>query len=390
MDVLIHHAWLSECLLWDILAAKVHQIPVVMYAHSVFSYLLQSDSIYYQRQFFQMQHIYHLVDAVITLSDTNKAYWKNFVSTVFTMCNPCTMHLPETPVKRVPHSMLCVGRISPEKNMIHAVEILSIVRKQVKDATLTIVGTADESGADYMNRLVSRVKELGLESAVTFAGFHAEVAEFYMAAEVYLCTSSYEGFSLSIAESKVAGIPCVMYDMPYLIFAKQGKGIISVPQNDIGAAANALIALMQNPDEYQRLASEAKESASLLDNALLEYAWKEVFSTLEKELPLWKPGSTPESIMVRTLMDNLYASVTTRVITHTPPAAPDRPASELLPAMLRYKGPGKKLVTLFYWFRQVFFAQFPSQVTPKREDTHRSPEPESVGLEQQPPTLAAA
>jgi beta-glucosidase len=30
--------------------------------------------------------------------------------------------------------------------------------------------------------------------------------------------------------------------------------------------------------------------------------------------------------------------------------------------------------------RQVFFAQFPSQVTPKREDTHRSPEPESKGL----------
>ena len=29
--------------------------------------------------------------------------------------------------------------------------------------------------------------------------------------------------------------------------------------------------------------------------------------------------------------------------------------------------------------RQVFFAQFPSQVTPKREDTHRSPEPESRG-----------
>ncbi len=349
VDVLVHHAWLSECLLWDILAAKVQGIPVIMHTHGVFSSLFKSDSEYYHRQFFQLQHIYHLVDAVITLSNADKAYWKNFAGTVYTMHNPCSMQLPEAPVKRIPHSILCVGRISLQKNMIHAVEILSLVRKQVKDATLIIVGKADTCDAEYKARLVSRVKELELEDAVTFAGFQTDVAKFYMASDVYLCTSSYEGFPISIAESKIAGLPCVMFDMPYLTFAEQNKGVIIVPQNDNTAAANALISLLQNPDELQHLAKEAKESASILDNAALQPAWRDVFSAFEKELPMWKPGNTPESVMMQTMMSDMYAS---RVAPYAAPAEAAQPAPEPLPAMLRYKGPAKKLVTLVYYLKK--------------------------------------
>ena len=38
-DVLVHHAWLSRNLLWDMLAAKTLHIPFVQYVHGIFSCL---------------------------------------------------------------------------------------------------------------------------------------------------------------------------------------------------------------------------------------------------------------------------------------------------------------------------------------------------------------
>lgn len=353
VDVLVHHAWLSECLLWDVLAAKVNNIPVIEYTHSVFSCILHDGNAFYMRQFCQLPHIYHLIDVALVLSETNRTYWKNFVPTVRTVCNPCVIDFPKASIKRVPHSIVWVGRISPEKRVMDTIEILNKVRDQVPDATLTIVGKADEYWKSYYKSIVARVKELKLEEAVTFAGFHKDVAPFYMAAEYYLCTSEYEGFPIAVAESKIAGIPCVMYEMPYLLFAEQNKGLVSVRQNDVNAAANALIGMMRNPALWKQMSAEAKESAKVLDITAVENIWKDVFSSCEKEFPMWKPSHAPEDVMIHTLMDYLYTGLKNQTVSSSNAQycipSPVGPAP--LPKMLQYKGPAKKLVTLTYYLR---------------------------------------
>lgn len=351
VDVFVHHAWLSECLLWDILAAKVNNIPVIEYTHSIFSCVLHDGNTYYMRQFCQLPHIYQLIDVAVTLSETNRAYWNNFVPTVRTVCNPCAVELPTTPVKRKHHSMVWVGRISPEKRVLDTIEILNGVRKQIPDATLTIVGKADECHKGYLQRITARVKELDLEEAVTFAGFHKNVTPFYMEAEYYLCTSEYEGFSLSIAESKIVGIPCVMYEMPYLLFAEQNEGVVSVGQGDVNAAVSALVEMMKSPEKWESMATAAKQSASILDLASIKQTWKEIFDSCETKLPAWTPSQHPEGVMLRTLMDYLHTGL--KCMTASPDqysfATPGEPAP--LPKMLQYKGPAKKLVTLAYYLK---------------------------------------
>lgn len=352
VDVFVHQAWLSECLLWDILAAKVNNIPVVEYTHGVFSSTLYDGNRYYMQEFCQLPHIYRLVDVALALSETNRAYWSNFVPKVYTVCNPCTMELPQKPVERKPHSIVWVGRISPEKRVMDTIEILNDVRKQIPDATLTIVGKADEYWEKYYQEIVARVKELKLEEAVTFAGFHKNVVPFYMEAEYYLCTSENEGFSLSIAESKMAGIPCVMYEMPYLFFAEQNEGLVSVPHGDASAAAKALADLMKNPTKWKNIANAAKQSAKALDSSSVEKVWKDVFNFCEKEFPVWNPPQSPENIMMRTLIKGLYTGIRNMAepslggYTISAPAEP-----EPLPKMLQYKGPAKKLVTLSYYLK---------------------------------------
>ena len=62
---------------------------------------------------------------------------------------------------------------------------------------------------------------------------------------------------MALAESKVAGLPCVMYKMPYLELQQDSSGIIAVNMYDTSAAAEAIIQIFTDDDLMHRLGSEA-------------------------------------------------------------------------------------------------------------------------------------
>ena len=76
---------------------------------------------------------------------------------------------------------------------------------RVPGAKLIIMGGGFEHEAE-MNWLKN----------VEYVGYHQDTEEIFRQADVFLCTSEYEGFSLTMAEAQAHGIPCVTYDMPYL------------------------------------------------------------------------------------------------------------------------------------------------------------------------------
>jgi glycosyltransferase involved in cell wall biosynthesis len=60
-----------------------------------------------------------------------------------TVYPPVGGHFPEVPWERKERGFLCIGRISPEKEIVKIIEILDRVRRQVPDFHLHIVGNPD-------------------------------------------------------------------------------------------------------------------------------------------------------------------------------------------------------------------------------------------------------
>ena len=54
------------------------------------------------------------------------------------------------------------------------------------------------------------IGSLGLESNVFIAGYQRDVASHYMAADVFVLPSYWEGWSLSLGEAVLNGLPCVI------------------------------------------------------------------------------------------------------------------------------------------------------------------------------------
>lgn len=104
--------------------------------------------------------------------------------------------------------LLSVCRLSPRKNLKDMVAAASLLRARGLDFRLAIVGTGEERDA-----LTDRIAALGLADHVQLTGFLDDetVRRLYASADVYLSTSLYEGFGLSIVQAMSAGLPIVAY-----------------------------------------------------------------------------------------------------------------------------------------------------------------------------------
>jgi sugar transferase (PEP-CTERM/EpsH1 system associated) len=102
----------------------------------------------------------------------------------------------------------CVARLSPEKDHATLLAAFAALLRDRPDAHLTLVGDGTER-----DRLEGLARELGLASAVTFAGMRDDVAEVLDAFDVFALSSLTEGISLTLVEAASAGLPIVATDV---------------------------------------------------------------------------------------------------------------------------------------------------------------------------------
>ena len=125
-----------------------------------------------------------------------------------------------------------------------------MVREKEPEARLLMVGQAPDP--EYMDDLNGLIAELGIRDSVEMCGFHRDVAPFYKRASVFLMTSEYEGFPQVLSECQASGVPCVMYELPYLTLTRSQRGVVAVDMGDVSAAADAVRAASRPGVQAQR------------------------------------------------------------------------------------------------------------------------------------------
>lgn len=100
-----------------------------------------------------------------------------------------------------------IGRFDPQKNHSFLLNVFSECIKCQPNSKLLLIG-------DGKNRvsIEKKVKSLGLEKKVIFAGIRNDVAELLQAMDVFVFPSLYEGLGLAAVEAQAAGIPCILSD----------------------------------------------------------------------------------------------------------------------------------------------------------------------------------
>ena len=163
----------------------------------------------------------------------------------------------EETIRKDPGLIVYLGRLKKYKNVDHLIQAMAIVREEVPGARLVIVGAGDRRRA-----LEALTRSMGLGEVVDFTGFISEEEKIRLLerAEVAAYPSTKEGWGITVIEANACGVPVVATRVPGLRDAVvDGETGVLTPLGDREAMARALIGLLRDPEERERLARNALE-----------------------------------------------------------------------------------------------------------------------------------
>ena len=154
----------------------------------------------------------------------------------------------------------CVARFHPVKGHETLLRGFAEASAGRGDVDLLLAGDGPLRG-----ELEGLVSGLGLGGRVHFLGVRRDVPELLKASDLFAMTSLCEAASLTILEAMAVGLPVVVTDVggnPEIV-RDEVDGLL-VPSGDVGATANALGRLLDQPDEAASMGANGR--ARVLDH----------------------------------------------------------------------------------------------------------------------------
>lgn len=119
--------------------------------------------------------------------------------------------------------VLMALRLSKEKNIGFGIKAMNEIIRSNSKIGLIIVGSGQEE-----KKLKSLVENLGLTENIKFESWTKDIFSYYKSADLFLLTSNYEGYGLSVIEAMASGCPVVMTDVGCAgeVIKNEGNGLV--------------------------------------------------------------------------------------------------------------------------------------------------------------------
>lgn len=166
--------------------------------------------------------------------------------------------IPEIAVSRQSdgRTIGAVGRLVPQKGFDLLLEAFAKVARVVPEWRLVLWGEGPDRAA-----LEAQRARLGLEGRVEMPGVTTRPCEWVARSDLFVLSSRFEGWGLVVGEAMAAGLPVISFDCEWgpAEMIEQNKSGVLIPNGDVDALADALIALCRDADRRDALGRRAIE-----------------------------------------------------------------------------------------------------------------------------------
>jgi glycosyltransferase involved in cell wall biosynthesis len=219
------------------------------------------------------------LDKFVVLTEEDHRNWPELNNTLV-IPDPLTFSsITYSPLteKRV----IAVGRYVYQKGFDLLLKAWAIVEKVSSDWMLTIVGQGEYSEYD------SLIDELKMDrSRCKLLGPTERIKDEYMSSSLLVMSSRFEGFGKVLVEAMACGLPVISFDCPCGpkdIIQNHIDGLL-VDNGNIERLAEAIIWMIQHPEERQKMANKAVENVQRFRIDHIAEQWKSLFESLYNEL----------------------------------------------------------------------------------------------------------
>lgn len=188
-------------------------------------------------------------------------------------------------------SVLTVARLEKEKNIETAIKAFAMVHEKNSEAEFVIVGDGNER-----NNLERLAQRLGIGNKVRFVGWQDNPNSFYKKADIYISTSLFEGYGMSVIEAANHGLALVLSNAGVAgeIFENNKSAFICNPKDE-SSLAQALDKLITNPNLRKNMSMSAS-----LEIIKRKISWEEYLSLYRKSIKNAFENYKPKNIYGRT------------------------------------------------------------------------------------------
>lgn len=182
--------------------------------------------------------------------------------------------------------IITVGRVNlKQKRTDLLVKSFSLIKERFPDWVVEIWGELDLNFQDtqYIRRLID---DLDLKDRIVLKGTTEDIEAVYRSCSVFAFPSAYEGFSLSLIEAMMVGIPpvgCVDCSGVNTLIKNGVNGILTKPTPE--AFAKGLMELMMDEEKRTAYGSEARKSAEYYDPEKVWDAWQNLICDVVHHFP---------------------------------------------------------------------------------------------------------
>lgn len=166
----------------------------------------------------------------------------NNPATIFTMANqPCSLRNEGN------LTLVTVGRLVPQKGYDIAAKAAWLLKKRGVRFHWYVVGGGDSAPIE------KDIAQYGISDCFTLLGAKANPYPYMKAADIYVQTSKFEGYCLTLAEARMLNIPCVTtnFDVVYAQMIDGDNGL--VVEMSAEAVADGIIRLATDQELYQHI-----------------------------------------------------------------------------------------------------------------------------------------
>ena len=151
-------------------------------------------------------------------------------------------------------------------NPLMAIQAFKLVLEAYPEAKLWMIGPDKADGT--MPKLVVEIENLPKPEHVEIVGAVAkpDVPKWLNKADIFINTTNYESFGVSVVEAIACGLPVVSTDAGELpLLWQDGEEILLVSKGDAQGMANKILELLNGDVQAAQLALRAKEKAEQFD-----------------------------------------------------------------------------------------------------------------------------
>ncbi|ASA78636.1 glycosyltransferase family 4 protein [Thermococcus sp. 5-4] len=239
-------------------------VPVVYTAHHTYAQQYR----YFGRRFYKLlmkleKHGYVMAKKIIAVSSTTKSSLTDDYDVpsekITLLPNGVDFHIfrPLSRVKKVPYSILYVGRLDKRKGLYYLIKAMKHITKELPTARLYIIGSGH-----LRNNLEQLIKNERVNNNVVFLGNVPldDLVKWYNKAEVFVLPSLFEGFGIVVLEAIACGTPVVGTNVPGIvdIIEHEKTGVLVSPKSELGLKEQ-LVYLLSSPKIRRKLTHKSRK-----------------------------------------------------------------------------------------------------------------------------------